>query len=89
VYGEAPAGHSHLVLGHESLGAVIAAPHESGLALAISWSASCATGPVPCAYCAFGEWDLCANGQYTERGIKQADGFCAERWQADPGFWSR
>jgi hypothetical protein len=26
-----------------------------------------------------GEWDMCSNGGYTERGIKQADGFMAER----------
>jgi threonine dehydrogenase-like Zn-dependent dehydrogenase len=29
---------------------------------------------------------MCRNGLYTERGIKQADGFCAERWRADPAF---
>ena len=26
--------------------------------------------PVPCACCARGEWDMCRNGRYTERGIK-------------------
>jgi glucose 1-dehydrogenase len=25
--------------------------------------------PVPCANCAVGEWDMCRNGQCTERGI--------------------
>ena len=87
VYGEAPAGHSHLIVGHESLGAVIAAPQQSGLApgdLVVGVVRH--PDPVPCAYCALGEWDLCANGRYTERGIKQANGFSAERWQADPGF---
>jgi threonine dehydrogenase-like Zn-dependent dehydrogenase len=29
---------------------------------------------------------MCRNGRYTERGIKQADGFGAERWRADPSF---
>jgi threonine dehydrogenase-like Zn-dependent dehydrogenase len=29
---------------------------------------------------------MCRNGLYTERGIKQADGFCAERWRSDPDF---
>jgi threonine dehydrogenase-like Zn-dependent dehydrogenase len=42
--------------------------------------------PVPCPNCALGEWDMCRNGLYTERGIKQADGFCAERWCSDPAF---
>ena len=31
--------------------------------------------PVPCANCAVGEWDFCRNGQYTERGIKEHDGY--------------
>jgi len=30
--------------------------------------------PVPCPSCAVGEWDMCRNGQYTERGIKEIDG---------------
>src|SRR5918999_522518 len=31
--------------------------------------------PVPCACCANGEWDMCRNGRYTERGIKGLDGY--------------
>ena len=27
--------------------------------------------PVPCPNCARGEWDMCRNGRYTERGIKE------------------
>jgi glucose 1-dehydrogenase len=87
VYGEAPPGRDRLILGHESLGRVIAAPAGSGYApgdLVVGVVRH--PDPVPCAYCALGEWDLCSNGRYTERGIKQADGFSAERWQADPGF---
>jgi glucose 1-dehydrogenase len=33
---------------------------------------------VPCVCCAQGEWDMCRNGQYTERGIKALDGYGAE-----------
>ena len=46
-YGAAPDGHDRLILGHESLGRVIAAPEESGLRPAIMWSASCAI-PIRC-----------------------------------------
>jgi glucose 1-dehydrogenase len=42
--------------------------------------------PVPCINCALGEWDMCRNGQYTERGIRQAHGFAAQRFRSDPGF---
>ena len=40
--------------------------------------------PVPCPNCAVGEWDMCRNGQYTEHGIKEIDGFCSERWRIEP-----
>ena len=42
--------------------------------------------PVPCPNCAVGEWDMCRNGQYTERGIKQIDGFMSERWRIEPEY---
>jgi threonine dehydrogenase-like Zn-dependent dehydrogenase len=86
-YGEAPPGRRRLVIGHESLGRVIEAPRESGLR-----TGDLVAGivrhpdPVPCANCALGEPDMCRNGRYTERGIKQLDGFAAERWAADAGF---
>jgi threonine dehydrogenase-like Zn-dependent dehydrogenase len=32
------------------------------------------------------EWDFCRNGQYTERGIKQHDGYCSERYRITPDF---
>ena len=42
--------------------------------------------PLPCSSCAVGEWDMCRNGQYTERGIKQVDGFMSERWRIEPEY---
>ena len=42
--------------------------------------------PVPCPACAVGEWDMCRNGQYTERGIKERDGYGAERYLLEPEF---
>jgi threonine dehydrogenase-like Zn-dependent dehydrogenase len=87
IYGEAPTGHDRLVMGHESLGRVIDAPAGSGFA-----TGDLVVGivrhpdPEPCINCALGEWDMCRNGLYTERGIKQADGFAAERWSTEPGF---
>jgi hypothetical protein len=40
--------------------------------------------PVLCPNCAVGEWDMWRNGQYTERGIKEIDGFVFERWRIEP-----
>ena len=42
--------------------------------------------PVPCPACAVGEWDMCRNGRYTERGIKARDGYGAERFRIEPDF---
>jgi threonine dehydrogenase-like Zn-dependent dehydrogenase len=32
---------------------------------------------------------MCRNGQYTERGIKQIDGFMSERWRIEPEYAMR
>jgi glucose 1-dehydrogenase len=86
-YGEAPAGRERLVIGHESLGRVIEAPRESGFRTGdIVVGIVRHPDPVPCVNCALGEWDMCRNGLYTERGIKQADGFAAERWRNNAEF---
>src|SRR4051794_11601933 len=71
-YGWAPPGRHRLVLGHESLGRVLEAPAGLGfgrgdLVVGIVRHPD----PVPCANCAVGEWDMCRNGRYTERGIKE------------------
>lgn len=86
-YGWAPAGKARLVLGHESLGRVLE-PDPSGrlkkgdLVVGIVRRPD----PVPCPNCAVGEWDMCRNGQYTERGIKQIDGYMSEHWRIEPDY---
>ena len=40
--------------------------------------------PVPCPACAAGEWDMCRNGRYTERGIKERNGYGAEQFRVEP-----
>ncbi|WP_280439104.1 theronine dehydrogenase [Nocardia cyriacigeorgica] len=42
--------------------------------------------PVPCGACARGEFDNCRNGRYTERGIKELDGYAAEQWCVEPEY---
>ncbi len=41
---------------------------------------------VPCPACAAGDWDMCTNGQYTERGIKARHGFASERYRVAPEY---
>jgi glucose 1-dehydrogenase len=86
-YGWAPEGRKRLVLGHESLGRVVD-PGPSGalkkgdLVVGIVRRPD----PEPCPNCAVGEWDMCRNGRYTERGIKAIDGFMSERWRIEPEY---
>jgi glucose 1-dehydrogenase len=86
-YGWAPRGRTRLVLGHESLGRVVdpgptGAFQKGDLVVGIVRRPD----PVPCPNCAVGEWDMCRNGQYTERGIKEIDGFMSERWRIEPEY---
>jgi threonine dehydrogenase-like Zn-dependent dehydrogenase len=85
-YGWAPPGEDRLILGHESLGRVVD-PGPTGLSVGDHVVGIVRRpDPAPCANCAVGEWDMCSNGGYTERGIKQLHGFMAERWRIEPEY---
>jgi threonine dehydrogenase-like Zn-dependent dehydrogenase len=86
-YGTAPPGAARLIIGHESLGRVLEAPagapfqagdHIVGIVRR--------PDPVPCPACASGEWDMCRNGLYTERGIKERQGYASQRFRIEPEF---
>jgi glucose 1-dehydrogenase len=86
-YGWPPPGSSRLVLGHESLGRVLEAPPETSLVpgdLVVGIVRR--PDPIPCSSCAVGEWDMCRNGLYTERGIKYRHGYCSERFRIEPEY---
>lgn len=86
-YGWAPPGATRLVLGHESLGRVLDPGPTSGLQAGdLVAGIVRRPDPVPCPSCAVGEWDMCRNGRYTERGIKQIDGYMSERWRIEPEY---
>jgi threonine dehydrogenase-like Zn-dependent dehydrogenase len=86
-YGWAPPGEERLVLGHESLGRVREAPPDSGFE-----SGDLVVGvvrrpdPEPCPACARGEFDMCRNGRYTERGIKELHGYGSEQWTVEADY---
>lgn len=87
LYGSAPPGEQRLILGHESLGVIEQAPDGCGLKPGdIVVGVVRRPDPVPCAACASGEWDMCHNGLYTERGIKERHGYGAERFRLEPEF---
>lgn len=86
-YGWSPPGAERLVLGHESLGRVRSAPDGSGFAPGdLVVGVVRRPDPVPCGACAHGEFDMCRNGRYTERGIKELDGYGSEQWRVEPDY---
>ena len=86
-YGWAPPGHERLVIGHESLGRVRTAPEGSGFSAGdLVAGVVRRPDPVPCGACAHGEFDMCRNGEYTERGIKQLDGYASEQWTVEADY---
>lgn len=87
LYGEAPPGDDYLIIGHENFGKVVSAPSSSDLAEGDF--VVCIVrrpDPVPCPQCAAGEFDMCSNGQYTERGIKGLHGFMSEYYTEVPDY---
>jgi threonine dehydrogenase-like Zn-dependent dehydrogenase len=78
-HGEPPEGRNRLILGHEMLARVREAPPGTGFEPGdLVAGIVRRPDPVPCPCCARGEWDMCRNGRYTERGIKGRDGYGAE-----------
>jgi len=86
-YGWAPPGRDRLVIGHESLGRVRQAPEGSDFAEGdLVVGVVRRPDPEPCGACAHGEFDMCRNGKYTERGIKEIDGYASEQWTVEADY---
>jgi glucose 1-dehydrogenase len=87
VYGWPPPGRDWLVLGHESLGRVRVAPPGGDISAGdLVAGVVRRPDPLPCVCCAQGEFDMCRNGSYRERGIKELDGYGAQLVTLEPEF---
>jgi len=86
-FGAAPPGRDVLVLGHESLGRVLEAPEGSGFSAGdLVAGVVRRPDPEPCGACAHGQFDMCRNGRYTERGIKELDGYGSRLWRVESEY---
>jgi threonine dehydrogenase-like Zn-dependent dehydrogenase len=86
-YGTAPPGQDRLIIGHESLGRVAEAPAGTGFSAGdLVVGIVRRPDPVPCPACAAGDWDMCTNGRYTERGIAGRHGFASQRYRIHPHY---
>lgn len=80
--GQLPTAADEMILGHEVLGRVV---HSATPELRAGQLVTCVVrdpDPVPCSQCRRGRPDLCSNGSWKERGIRELDGFMAEYWRA-------
>ena len=86
-YGEPPPGEDQLIIGHEGLGEVLDAPAGSGFQAGdLVVGIVRRPDPVPCPACAAGEWDMCRNDRFAERGIVRRHGYGSEQWRVEPDF---
>jgi len=86
-HGQPPPGRKAMVLGHESFGRVLTAPDDSGFDPGdLVAGVVRRPDPVPCGACARGEFDMCRNGRYRERGIKELDGYGSSSWVVEPDY---
>ena len=80
-YGDPPSGTDHLILGHESLAEVIEVGREVRSLKPGDLVVAMVRRPCPhaeCRACRAGRPDFCVTGDFTERGIKGADGFLTD-----------
>lgn len=80
-YGSPPPGSDHLILGHESLAEVVESGREVRSLKPGDLAVAMVRRPCPhaeCRACRAGRPDFCVTGDYTERGIKGADGFLTD-----------
>jgi threonine dehydrogenase-like Zn-dependent dehydrogenase len=86
VYGSPPEGSDYLVLGHESLGEVVAAGSDVaelkvGDLVVPSVRRPCSEDD--CRPCAIDRQDFCQTENFVERGIKEQHGYMTEYWVED------
>jgi threonine dehydrogenase-like Zn-dependent dehydrogenase len=80
-YGDPPRGADHLILGHESLAEVIEVGRDVRSLKPGDLTVPMVRRPCPhpeCGPCRAGRPDFCVTGDFTERGIKGADGFLTD-----------
>ncbi|WP_447004760.1 alcohol dehydrogenase catalytic domain-containing protein [Saccharothrix isguenensis] len=85
-FGRLPPGRDSIVPFHESLGRVISSPSPDFAPGDLVAGVVRRPDPEPCPACAVDAWDFCRNGRYTERGIKEIDGYGMQRWTVPPKF---
>lgn len=85
-YGTAPAGADELVIGHEALGTVDAVGGNVADFKPGDLVVPMVRRPDGCPCCRAGQPDMCRWQDYTERGIREANGYMVEHFIEHPGY---
>lgn len=91
-YGTPPEGEEYLIVGHEALGEVVEVGEQVQGLRKGDLVVPRVRRPCPherCPACRRGYPDFCITGDYTERGIVKAHGFCAEFFVEDAAYLHR
>jgi threonine dehydrogenase-like Zn-dependent dehydrogenase len=91
-YGTPPEGEDFLIVGHEALGEVVEVGEQVQGLKPGDLVVPRVRRPCPherCPACRHGYPDFCVTGDYTERGIQKAHGFCAQYFVEDMGYLHR
>jgi threonine dehydrogenase-like Zn-dependent dehydrogenase len=91
-YGTPPEGEDFLIVGHEALGEVVEVGQGVQGLQPGDLVVPRVRRPCPherCPACRHGYPDFCITGDYTERGIQKAHGFCAELFVEDVAYLHR
>jgi glucose 1-dehydrogenase len=91
-YGTPPQGSDFLIVGHEALGEVVEVGEQVQGFQPGDLVVPRVRRPCPherCPACRRGYPDFCVTGDYTERGIQKAHGFCAQLFVEDVAYLHR
>jgi glucose 1-dehydrogenase len=91
-YGTPPDGEDFLIVGHEALGEVVEVGAQVQGLKPGDLVVPRVRRPCPherCPACRHGYPDFCITGDYTERGIQKAHGFCAQLFVEDVAYLHR
>jgi threonine dehydrogenase-like Zn-dependent dehydrogenase len=86
LYGDPPDGDNFLIIGHESLGEVVEVGGKVQSLRPGDWVVATVRRPDGCLNCREGEYDMCLEGNYTERGIKGRHGYLSEFYVEEEKF---
>ncbi len=84
--GKLPEEEDEIVFGHEALGEIVEVGAEVDSLEEGDLVVPIVRRPGDCINCQNGEMDMCLNGNYKERGIKERHGFLTEYFKEKPEF---